>query len=301
MDYAHVANTTGSPIWLIALLTFFAVGIPFFFIFLLGLKILVNNLKSIGKIAKFSLLGVWLVSFLSITVLAVREVTEHAINESVIDKKELNIATGDTLNVKMAFNDLYSRSRYRNHDFRIIHDETDTKKIYSNDVRLIFRSTKDTLASISVDKNAEGRNFQEAKDRANKIEYSYAFDNNELLLDSYLLTDFENKFRDQEVEIILYLPEGSIIYADDNTYSFHRNRRYRNDILDNGMEEHYLKVIEDDVICLDCTESENYKLKIDIHDNDSEFKLDEDGLKIIDDDIEVIIDSSGISIQSRDN
>ena len=36
--------------WLISMLVFFAIGIPFFFVFYLGLKILVNNLKSIGNI-----------------------------------------------------------------------------------------------------------------------------------------------------------------------------------------------------------------------------------------------------------
>ena len=53
--------------------------------------------------------------------------------------------------------------------------------------------------------------------------------------------------------MILYVPEGAVIYANDNTYSFHRNSSYYNDILENGMEEQYLRIIEDDTECLDCS------------------------------------------------
>ncbi len=300
MDYAQVANTSGSPIWLIALITFFAVGIPFFFVFLLGLKILVNNLKSIGKIAKISLFGVWLVSFLVLITLGIREATEHAIDESVIKRTELNIRANDTVVVRMRNNELYfnKSNRYHTDDFRIVHDENGNKKIYSSDVRLIVKSTKDSLSTIVIEKNAQGRSYQDARDTANLIDYNYAFDGQELLLDNYLQTDFENKFRNQEVTVTLYLSEGSIIYADDNTYHFHRNRRYYNDILENGMEEHYLKIISNDVICLDCG---NEQTIIEIKDEDASFEIDNDKIEYKDGDVKATIDSSGITIKSKNN
>ena len=42
-DYVEMANV-GAPIWVVSILIFFAVGIPFFFVFYLGLKILVKKL-----------------------------------------------------------------------------------------------------------------------------------------------------------------------------------------------------------------------------------------------------------------
>ena len=83
------------------------------------------------------------------------------------------------------------------------------------------------------------------------------------------------------------------------------------------MEEHYLKVIEDDVICLDCTGDENFKVNINIKDEDSKFQIDGNGLQIKDadvnininskgasgenDEVKATIDSSGISITTKDN
>ena len=47
IDFYDMVSSTGTPVWLVSLLAFFAIGIPFFFLLYLGLKILVNNLKSI--------------------------------------------------------------------------------------------------------------------------------------------------------------------------------------------------------------------------------------------------------------
>ncbi|HMB99410.1 MAG TPA: PspC domain-containing protein [Flavobacteriaceae bacterium] len=302
MDYAHVANTTGMPIWLISLLVFFAVGIPFFVIFYLGLKILVNNLKSIGNIAKFTLLGLWLASILTLVVFGIREATEHAFDASVTQKEELQITSKDTITIKMIGNKNYDDDMRRRHrSFQLVHNDNGEKLIYSSDLKFIVRSTKDSLASISIEKNSEGRNYQNAKEGAEKIDYDYAFVDNELQLDSYLTTDLKNKFRNQQVEIIVHLPEGTTFFADENTYSYHRNYRNSNDILDNGMEEHYLKVVEDDVVCLDCPEDENFKVNVDLHDDESSLKINEDGIIGEDEDVVVEIDSSGISIESKDN
>ena len=68
LDLIGMINYTDTPVWIVSLLTFFAVGIPFFFLLYLGLKILVTNLKSIGNIAKFSLLGLWLISIITLAV-----------------------------------------------------------------------------------------------------------------------------------------------------------------------------------------------------------------------------------------
>lgn len=316
IDMADVVNSTGLPIWLVSLLVLFAVGIPFFFLFILGLKILVTNLKSIGKIATFTLIGLWLASIIALSVFSMKQATEFTREATVSDKTELNITTNDTLYVKMVGNDTYSKDLDRNSDFSIVHNENDVKQIYSSSVRLVFRSTKDSLATVKIEKSARGSSYQNAKERANEINYNYTLDKNELLLDGYFITDAENKYRDQEVQVIVYMPEGMVLNADDNTYSFHRNSPYYDDILDNGYEEHYMKVINDDLICLDCPKDKNYKVDVDIKDENSKLKINEDGVEIkgadvkikIDEDgfksegenIETTIDSNGISIKSKD-
>ena len=322
IDFANAVNSTNLPIWLVSLLVLFTVGIPFFYIFILGLKILTNNLKSLGNVANFTLLGLWLASIVTLSVFALRELNEHIYDESVIEKTELVITAKDTLYVSMSDNGNYYRSQsgslYRNRgEFKIVRDDNDKKQIFSSNVRLIFRSSKDSLASISVEKSADGSDYQIARERARNIDYNYSFSGNKLVLDPFHLTEFENKFSDQYVKITVYLPEGTTIWTDDNTYSFHRNSSNYRDILDNGFEEHFLKVINDDVICLDCPKDAGYKVNIEIKDDSSSLKLDSNGLEIKGDEsllkitkdsilsetksIKATIDSTGISIKSKDN
>jgi len=171
IDFVEAANLANTPIWLVSLLVFFAVGIPFFFVFYLGLKILINNLKSIGMIAKFSLLGLWLVSIIGLFVIGLRQASEHAFEESAtIEKTELPITASDTLFVKMVGNDVYKRYLSKEvHGYRLANDENGQKTIYTSDVRLVVKSTQDSLASIHIEKNAEGNSFIAATERASII------------------------------------------------------------------------------------------------------------------------------------
>ena len=101
-------------------------------------------------------------------------------------------------------------------------------------------------------KKASGVDYLKAKDRAKALDYNYEFKNNTLYLDGFFLTDTEQKYRRQNIEIIIQLPIESVLFADENTYSYHRNSSRYNDILDNGNEEHYLKIAHKSMRCLDC-------------------------------------------------
>jgi phage shock protein PspC (stress-responsive transcriptional regulator) len=296
-DFIDAANAANTPVWLVSLLLFFAIGIPFFFVFYLGLKILVNNLKSIGNIAKFTLLGVWLMAIISLIVIGVKQASEHAFDASVTEKVTLNVTANDTLKIKMYGNDNYKKHISRNGGFKLVYNEEDEKIIFSSDVRLIVRSTKDSLASIHIEKNAEGSSYQQAKERAKNIQYNYTLRNSELMLDSYLTTEYENKFSDQEIEIILYLPEGTSLIADENTHSFHSNTSRYNDILDNGMEGFLLKIIDNAIICEDCPE--DFNIDINVNNNNSRVKIDEDGIDIKSSDSSLEINQDGVKAESE--
>ncbi|MBT8270689.1 MAG: ABC transporter permease, partial [Bacteroidia bacterium] len=297
IDFADAVYSSTLPIWLVSLVVLFAVGIPFFYVFILGLKILINNVKPLNKGINIALLGIWLASIITLAAFAAKEVQEFSREASVTDKTSLNIMADDTLRVRMVGNDDYSRGLYRDYDLDVVEDESGERLIYSSNVRLIFRSTKDSTGYINVEKNARGSSYGNARERAGEIQYNFALADNELMLDGYFTTNAENKFRDQELEVTVYLPEGSIVYADGNTYSFHRNTSYYRDILDNGFEEHYLRVIDDDVICLDCPDDRRFK--VDIKDGESKIKYDADGLEIKEDEVQVTIDSTGINIKSN--
>ncbi|MCK7591815.1 PspC domain-containing protein [Subsaxibacter sp. CAU 1640] len=315
-DFLNAANAANIPLWLMSMLFFFAVGIPFFFIFYLGLKILINNLKSIGNIAKFSLFGLWLMAIIGLVFVGIKQASEYSEEASVIQKEQLNITANDTLYITMKGNNSYSKQFGRHSNLmKPVYDENDQKLIYRTGVSLILKSTKDSVATISIDKNSRGNSYKNAKMRAEKINYNYALKGNQLELDGYLTTAFEDKFRDQQVEVILYLPEGTVLFADENTYSYHKNYHFsfssynghyeektiiinNGDMLNDGLEGHYLKILNDEVQCLDCPD-DDFKVKVDLNGDGSEFKVDENGIKIKDNNDSIEINKDGVKSSSE--
>ena len=302
MDYPDALSTTGIPIWLGSLTLFFFFGIPAFFILYLGLKILINNLKSIGNVAKFSLLGLWLLSLIGLITIGVKQTTEFSTDSKVTTKHELVYNTTDTLSVKMVASSLESHKygMHRNNGFEIKYDENDEKIIFSKNLRLTIRSTKDSLAYLMVEKESKGKDYIQAKERAEKIAYNFELTDNQLSLDNFLLTDFENKFRDQNVELFLYIPEGSYIDLNRNTRSFLNHYRSSENIVSHNHASHLLLVKEDSVDCLDCDEDDNYKVRIDVEEDGSKVRINDDGVEIRSEDVNIIINEDGVKANADD-
>lgn len=254
-NYIDALNYTNLPMWIIGLLGLFAIGIPFFFLFLLGLKLLVDNVKSIGNIAKLTLLAVWLVSVGILITLGVKQATEVAFDGKVMQKETLNLAPGDTLQIKFRYNDYYAKDVNHTRDFMFTQDENGKDLIYSNEVRFHILKTDEAVPYLQIEKQAHGKSLAEAKRRAEKITYGYKFEGNQLVLDNYLLTETANKYRDQEVEIFLYLPKGTVFKTDESLEEFDDSDDAFFNLHFSGNYKY--RVEENQVKCLDCPAEED--------------------------------------------
>ncbi|GGZ83412.1 PspC domain-containing protein [Algibacter mikhailovii] len=311
LDLVDLANTGNTPIWLVSLLAFFAIGIPFFFLFYLGLKILINNLKSIGGIAKFSLLGLWLLSIIALVVIGIRQANEHAFKEYHIEKTQIPIRAMDTLNIKMTHNEIYNTGFNRSRsNFKLAHDDNGGKAIYASNIEILVKSTTDSIATIAIEKSADASSYDIAIDRAKQINYNFELRNKTLFLDSYLTTDPINKYSDQEVDIILYIPENTVVLFNNSTKSFLNYRKHDGNVISSKSVNHHMRILDNNSECLDCTE-EDFELNIDaegvkinddgiiINADDSHIKIDENGIKAETDEVKVNIDSNGINIKTE--
>jgi len=304
-----VSNDTNVPTWIVLLLTLFAVGIPFFFLFYLGLRIVASNLKSMPLAGKLSLLGLWLISVIVLGVIVVDQVLENSYSGKTTTTQQLNIKGGDTLRLAMNADNRYDVPLGRSNNFYMEFDEDGNKVLLKRNVRLIVRSTNDSTAYIKVERRAKGSDFSEARSHADEILYNIDYNNGNLILDGYLTSFSKNKFRDQEVRVLLYLPEGAVLYADDNTYSYHRNSSSYRDLLFNGDEEEYLLMHNNKLICSNCPDNrDNNRSRR--SENSWEYRDWEDdnapdGERETpdweDDDNQVIINKDGIDIKVDDN
>lgn len=260
LDWYELVDTTQTPLWLISLIIFFAVGIPFFVLLILGLKMLISNLKSIGTPAKIALLIIWIAAVIGLIILGIRQASQTAVEGEFTITETLPIKKGDTLNLAMSNNNEFDLNPKRRGDLSIKYDNQDQKIIYSTNIRLIVRSTTDSIGKLIVVKQAESHNFLDAKKLAEAIDYKYQITQNNLILDPNFTTPFKNKYRDQKMEVIVYLPEGSVLFAHENTNSYHLNYSNHQDILNDGEEDKYLLIEKNKTTCLNCEimEAETY-------------------------------------------
>ncbi len=261
-NFIEAGNFTDYPVWTFGLIMFFAVGIPFFFLALLGFKLLSPNLKSIGNIAKYTLLAIWLISVSLAITIGIKQATAFSIDGRVVQKETVNLKPTDTLLIKFKHNDYFAKNLYDNSNFKITLDSTGNDVIYSNNVSFRIEQSDSKTAYIQIEKEAKGKTLFEAKQRAEKIKYSYKIIGNQLIFDNYLLTELKEKFRDQEIEITLFLPLGTLLKMDESMSNYDRTDDEYFLWNPDNKDEVY-KVESDKIKCQNCLNEDNENVTID--------------------------------------
>ena len=242
------------PFWLQGILLLFTVGIPFLFLVILGLKLLLNNMKPMANYIKYGLLAIWIIALSTTIYLGIQQANQVGFEGKVVQKEYLNVQATDTLFIKMEINDFYSKNISRRRNAEYTHDEQNNEIIYSTNVRLHLMKTDKDVPYFQVEKTADGKSITEAKNRAEKIKYNFEIQGNKIKLDNYFTTDFKNKYRDQEVHIYLYLPNGFVIFPDESISDYLAGS---NSDIDKyyGQEGFFYKVNGTEMDCLNCLEN----------------------------------------------
>ena len=283
-DLMELSTTSGMSFELLSILIFIVSVIPLIFLFYLGLKILVSNLKPLSNIAKFTLLGLWLLSLIGLITISINQGLSYSEKAPVIINEKIEtIKSTDTLVLTMKGNDNFAGDYYRRyHNFRTGFDENGEKVTFSQDIRVNIKSTSDSVAKIKVFKSSRGRTFESAKERAKTIDYNYSINGNKLELDNYFLIPNAEAKRDQKVEVTVYLPEESVIYNNPNTESFISYSSFDGYLRENI--GHYFKIEQNNATCLDCPEEQDdeedeLKINVDLDGETSKIKFNEDGFE----------------------
>ena len=309
---AFFYNSSGLPVWVISILTFLLVGIPFFFLFALGLRILSNNTKTVGKTAKMTLLGIWLMALLTAIFFGTRQYMMTAYDGSVTVRTEVPYSTLDTLRLSVESDngildkrelDYTWEGGRRHWDREIVIDENDVEKLYSNNIRVNIYPAQDSLVYVKTRKRSKGQSRQDARDNARLIEHEVVLTDDELQVPGYFLSDIGSRFGDQRVYVDVYLPENQVIYLEESSRTFLYEVDNVQGVYDNDMAGHHFKMTREGLDCLDCEEFEINTSESESDPESFNMKIDEKGvhIEIKDEDsekAEVRIDENGVLVRS---
>ncbi len=307
IDFYEMVNASGASVWLISLLAFFAVGIPFFFLLYLGLKILVTNLKSIGNVIKFSLLGLWLLSIIGLIVFGIKEASAHAYSGSTTVKESLYFPTAqDTLMIRATSSELFdNQENVGINGMTISYDENGEQVLFTDDIRFDINKSTDSLSYIRIRKDANGSSTSDARERAGNIQYSYSLEGNTLSVSNYLYTAIKNKVRDQEVRVTLSVPSGTYLRFDAGMRRYlGRVTRFDREMYRGNIVDHlWIMGRNGELECLDCTDIRR-GVRWDNEDEDGRIIIDEEGIDINvkdgGDSFKLKIDENGVEIKADD-
>ena len=280
-QFIESGNFTDYPIWVFGLLLFTAVAIPNFFLMLLGFKLVSPSLKSVGNVAKYTLLALWIISIALLISIGVKQASAFAVDGRVVKKENINLQATDTLFIKFKHSDYFAKNIRDRNNFMITQDSTGTDVIYSNQVSLRIERTDEKVAYIQIEKEAKGKSLSEAKNRAGQIKYSYSIEGSHLTLDNFLLTNLKNKYRDQEIEITLYLPKGTLLKPDASMTSY--DRTDGDYFLWNSDSTTEIYRVEDNKIkCINCSDkqTDEYETTTDNDSTQTSITINENGVTV---------------------
>ena len=212
-----------------------------------------SNIKQFSKITAITLLTIWIIAFLTLLFTGAEFGASHANYGKSISNNQLDITKKDTLVLKMINNDvLYYQENLkrsaRKHEVAI-----DGKlMMYTNDIRLDVKKSNTGYAYFIIQKESYGRSRIKASKNAEKIKYEYTIRDNELVFDAFFLSDLKNMFKDEEIDITVFIPATSTIYFDSSVKNFLSNVKNRGNIYDKEMVDHHFKMTNTVLKCTDC-------------------------------------------------
>lgn len=202
------------------LLAVLIIGIPLLAIFFIGTK-LVFRYKTNNRAIGLGAFGVWLVSLVLLTVLGVGQISNFSKKNSVSDAKPINCANCQTLYVELndvdGLDDTGKNVRFD--EFSLI--RKGNVNLIAGNPELEIEATDSPDFSVIVRKQARGKSMAEVQQNIDHIDYQLVSRDSTLVLDRFFTLAENDKWRNQELEVVIRVPRGKSVHLGDKLDLLH--------------------------------------------------------------------------------
>lgn len=206
---------------------FLTVSIPLIALILVEIRLLFNR-KVIGKTGAFFMLIFWLAGLSASAFYGTKtgiDFSEEAsfshismLQPSSLYHLKLNSEQHLSVQDSLAYNITPSNSGNRT-VVNIRHGEFD----YENDIDLIIENSDTGKATLTREYSSRGSSFEAALKSAQRIKYGFSQADSSLYFDRSLDIGQNSLFRDQEVNLVLRVPENTKLRIDRNMHRYIKN------------------------------------------------------------------------------
>ena len=221
IQFFPLINASELPIWVLSILLFLAVGIPFYGLLYVGLTVVAKNLKKMGNITKVSLFSIWFVAVSCLIFFGIKQANSFSVRGnqieqvSLFDANNIGVQVPDTLYLMAKSSEHFE---YLDHNFfdgiAISYDTNGNEVLYSKRVSVNIKNTIENNISIKTYKSAHGYSYEDAKNRATALSYNMEQMGNTLYFEDYFISAPNQKMRNQKIEMSLIIPNGTIVKID---------------------------------------------------------------------------------------
>ncbi|MBY0066777.1 PspC domain-containing protein [Empedobacter falsenii] len=265
--------------------------IPGVLLTILGVKCFWNRVK-VSKAVIFGAIALWFVALFAIIGISVSTASKFR-NSVEMTQEKSYVIPSDTLQVYFRENNEGNLKFKTFNDLDQLIDADGNLIIPIDDIFEIEESTDDKL-HIQVTYSSKGGSKEEAKRNLEAIRYNYELNGNKLYLDEFIKIPKDGKFRNQTVDIKLYVPKNKLI---------HTNNTDRITIINNDNDRDYLYDLKNKFIgyngkkfvCLNCQKDSDSEDDINLDSEDVNINLNDGN-----DSARVRIDKNGIRVESKD-
>ncbi|MGB1449980.1 MAG: PspC domain-containing protein [Flavobacteriaceae bacterium] len=277
------------PIVVLGFFSLLIIGIPFVFLFSLGLQLLARNKSFMSRFSKLILLGVWIISLITLMVFGIIETKSFAISAKSTQDIHWEQQTQDTLKIYLNDDHSYNETVTVFNQVTLIENEAGEKFRIDDNIRLWIGENKDNTLHMTIEKEAKGWSQSKAKKNTEVIDYSLDYYDNQLVLDNFWLSPINHKSHPESVRLKLTVPEGKYLYID-NDLAPYLSHKINNDqdFYRKRIAGHLWKMQQGKLQCQDCKkvngnmQFDEDSLEINLSDDTTTIKvnIDEDGLEI---------------------
>ncbi|MBC7695289.1 MAG: PspC domain-containing protein [Burkholderiales bacterium] len=315
----------------------FFIGIPIIMMIYFGIKLLFK-IRYYNRWLNLSAGILWLIGFSMLLYVGIR--TGQDFNKVAKVRETISVVPNDTLILKMNevninFAELHVSddseegekdfSVNRRHNNFMIGKHGGVKYLLGYARLNIIKSQTNKIELIVV-KEAHGSDKQIAKTRAEHISYNVIQQDSTLLFDNIFKVNDADKYRDQDITVILKLPVGKVIYLDKSLENMIYDLENVTNTYDGDMINRRWMMTENGLKCIDCdglisvkehddddrdnyidpNDDSNGNVRInvngvDINAQDAQIKVDSNGVKINSRESKLTIDKNGVHVKTKNN
>ena len=259
--------------------------IPGVLLTILGVKCFWNRV-TVSKAVIFGSIALWFVALFAIIGISVSTASKFRNSVEMTEDKVLNIPS-DTLQIEFTNRE---EGNYRYSGFNDLEQLIDEE---GNLVIPIYKTfdieeSSDNNVHLEIRYSSKGGSKEEAKRNLESIKYNYQLEGNKLNLDKFVKIPKNGKFREQTVDIKIYVPKNKVLFVRKSNSVNIRSGQYDTDYF-NDVNNNYFAFNGKKIVCLNCqkdtdSEDDNFEGDVNIHVNDgndsAKVRIDKNGIRV---------------------